>query len=256
MPHIKKQTVITVDKKDGHRFFFKCQNIQDKVDWLKAFEEGKNSKTVDNEIVILNKSSVGATRTRGNSLSPNDKMQLGKNEESKGENYEEDKDNNEFEVVSNAEYADAPSMNSASMVAPSPGPLSKDQVINKDILLEKLAEIFHQTKMLSNDSPVTNELVTIQNSINSVNVKLEKTMEGIQGDTEKKDTIVELETAKNEVTNMLKNVENLINSFEEMRGKVYPIAEKIALIQLEKNPYRIPGEPYKKVKLDRLKVSK
>lgn len=42
------------------------------------------------------------------------------------------------------------------------------------------------------------------------------------------------------------NVQHIIQSFESIREKLYPVAEKIALIELEKDPYRIPGDPYKR----------
>jgi hypothetical protein len=81
-PHPKKQAVITIEKPDGHRFFFKCQNIQDKVDWLKALEAGLDISKSKNEVVI-NQSALGVSRSRGYTVRPDDKKGLDK-EESKG----------------------------------------------------------------------------------------------------------------------------------------------------------------------------
>jgi hypothetical protein len=47
----------------------------------------------------------------------------------------------------------------------------------------------------------------------------------------------------------------LTNIHETQRGKLYPIGEKVALIELEKNPYKIPGCGYKRIEIPNRKKS-
>jgi hypothetical protein len=144
------------------------------------------------------------------------------------------------------------------MAAGSPDPLATDMVINKDQMIEKLAEIFYQTQMLSNDSPLTKDLVGVENSaskiysdLNIMSNKL-KSKEETKGEDE--DISESLDETIQDVSILRSNIEKLVNTFEDIRGKLYPIAEKVALIELEKNPFQIPGDPYRRVKLNKDQV--
>lgn len=57
------------------------------------------------------------------------------------------------------------------------------------------------------------------------------------------------------VSDVRDKMEMLVNDYENIRGKLFPVAEKIALIELAKNPYRIPGDPYIKVQINKTDVS-
>ena len=50
----------------------------------------------------------------------------------------------------------------------SPDWISINGAIDKDEVLESLAKIFYETQMYSNDSPVTKELVEIENSASKI----------------------------------------------------------------------------------------
>lgn len=133
--------------------------------------------------------------------------------------------------------------------------LNQEMVINKDQILENLSSIIYETQILSNDSPITKDLIEIESQASKINNQLEfirVNNESAEVKTEESNKIIQ-EIAV-DVSSMRLKIESLINSFEGIRAKLYPVAEKIALIELEKNPYRIPGDPYRRIQVKK-KVS-
>jgi hypothetical protein len=133
---------------------------------------------------------------------------------------------------------------------------TQQHVFNKDEILEGISTILYKTQILANDSPVTNSLIAIEANTASIYKDLN---EIIITDPENKVTEENQQKILNNVVgnvgDMRLQIEQLIHTFEDIREKLYPIAEKIALIELQKNPYRIPGDPYQKMQLDRKTVS-
>ena len=134
----------------------------------------------------------------------------------------------------------------------SPDILQINAVINKDEVLESLAKIFYETQMLSNDSPITKELVGIENAASKIHQDLKACL--ISLDPRNEDTKIDtrspqeiLTEAMGDVWNLRFCLEKLINTFEGIREKLYPPVEKVALIELEKNHYQIPGAAFKRI---------
>lgn len=253
-PHSKKQTVIVIDAKD-HHFFFKCKNIAEKLEWLQAMEANQfiakhNNEVVINNPVLMKKESV---KDRAYSVLPTAKK-LQADEETKGFAGHESDDASDDGGFSSSASPDIAGTNQENKEKQYEGELNDyppvNGVIHKDEILESLAKIFYDTQMLSNDSPVTKELVGIENNASKIHDDLKGVLELLNGNENtdqlnakaSKDIIME---AIVDVQSLRLCLENLINNFEGIREKMYPVAEKIALIELEKNPFRIPGEPYK-----------
>lgn len=51
----------------------------------------------------------------------------------------------------------------------------------------------------------------------------------------------------NELGALRLNCDDLTNIHESQREMLYPIGEKVAMIELEKSPYKIPGMPYRRI---------
>ena len=256
-PHPKKQTAIVIDKPDGHHFFFKCKDIEDKLDWLRALEAAQFEARNENEVVINKSAHPSAGKARALTVTPNSKK-IKIAEEVKGDQSEEEKtDNDELDVADMD--GDSPN-NGSSKSMTSPGILKENQVISKDDILESMSKIFYETQMLSNNSPVTSELVAIENSASSIQKDLKDVLDLLnQSESEAgeaaKASVGKITAAIQDASNLRLSIEKLVNSFEGIRASLYPVAEKIALIELEKNPYRIPGGPYKRIRIQEIKVA-
>lgn len=114
----------------------------------------------------------------------------------------------------------------------------KEQILSKDDILERMSEVFHQTQMLNNDSPIIKGLGKMGAIISNINENLKdldssSNQENI-GVSDGKRII---ENMNQNMLNLQKKMEILANDYEDIRGKLFPIAEKIALIELIKNPY-------------------
>ena len=137
--------------------------------------------------------------------------------------------------------------------------LQINKAINKDEVLESLAKIFNETQMLSNDSPITKELIAIENSASKINQDIKACLVAL--DPSNKDSQTDSRSSQEILTEVMGDVcnlrfclEKLINNFEGIREKLYPPVEKVALIELEKNHYQISGTPFKRTILPDKKV--
>lgn len=122
-------------------------------------------------------------------------------------------------------------------------------VIKKNEILENLSKIFYETQMISNDSPMTKELMNVENCANNLQEKLHTALSHLMERDSDKVSQDKIREAINELANIRICLENLTNIHEVQREKLYPVGEKIALIELEKNPYQIPGCPYKRIQV-------
>jgi hypothetical protein len=59
--HPKKNLAISIELSNGHHFFLKCENIEDKEQWLKALKVGQEKAKSTSE-VIVNDNMVGAAK--------------------------------------------------------------------------------------------------------------------------------------------------------------------------------------------------
>ena len=132
-------------------------------------------------------------------------------------------------------------------------------VINKDEVLESLAKIFYETQMLSNDSPITKELVAIENAASKIHQDLKACLismetSNVESRIDSRSPQEVLTEAMGDVCNLRFCLEKLINTFEGIREKLYPPVEKVTLIELEKNHYQLPGAEFKRIILPESKV--
>lgn len=191
-------------------------------------------------------------KERAFSVLPLDKNKLNENDESKQQKSDETRSNGIFDQVrASSPEVKAKEINDLRCDTDSPELLNINKAINKDEVLESLAKIFNETQMLANDSPITKELVAIENSASKINQDLKACLMALNPSSE--DSRVDsrssqeiLTEAMGDVCNLRFCLENLINTFEGIREKLYPPVEKVVLIQLEKNHYQISGTPFKR----------
>ena len=178
----------------------------------------------------------------------------------KGSALEEIKDDVEVEIASEI----SPDVNASPSSSVRPSKLSSasnpdmdnymasEQIFDKNEILEDLSTIFYKTQMLNNNSEMIKDFVGANKSISNILKNLEQL--NLDQPEEEPERVKNLATVINNVTDLKGKMEIIINNYETIRGMLYPVAEKIALIELQKNPYRIPGDPYKKVQLNKKSV--
>ena len=92
--------------------------------------------------------------------------------------------------------------------------------------------------MLSNESPITKSLLGMQEATSKIQEELKQALQGSQDlsntDSNKNSNENLLSNTMKDMSSLKQWLEKLINNFEDIRGKLYPVAEKIALIELEK----------------------
>ena len=132
----------------------------------------------------------------------------------------------------------------------------QEQILNKDDILQSMSEIFYQTQMLSNNSPIIKELVSMDTIITQLTKNISDfKVDAKEGNLSESDGKRIIDSMNANVSDVRDKMEMLVNDYENIRGKLFPVAEKIALIELAKNPYRIPGDPYIKVQINKTDVS-
>jgi hypothetical protein len=250
--HPKKNLAISIELSNGHHFFLKSEKIEDKEQWLKALKVGQETAKSTSEVVV-NDNMVGiAKRGRKNTQMPKKPSKMIKEENDDSE----DIDDERFDIVEKGNENGQNLAKSANWVDNTESMFNQQHVFNKDEILEGISTILYKTQILANDSPVTNSLIAIEANTASIYKDLN---EVIITDPENKVTEEYQQKIINNVVgnvgDMRLQIEKLIHTFEDIREQLYPIAEKIALIELQKNPYRIPGDPYQKMQLDHKTVS-
>lgn len=224
--------------------------------WLEALRVGKQIAK-DTTVVVVNDNRIEMAkkeRKKTHFVKKDKKLGLEENKSSDtsdGKNVEKD-----YEVIDKPNTNGHLHTKAMSLVDGSDSMFTQQHVFNKDEILESISTILYKTQILGNDSPVTNSLVAIE----AVASSIYKDLNGLilkDGDSKvsEEDQQKTLNNAVGSIGDMRIQIEKLVHTFEDIREKLYPIAEKIALIELQKNPYRIPGDPYRKVQLERKTVS-
>ena len=246
-----KKSVFVIHKNAGHQYWFKCKSPEEKIEWLDVLKVNQDL-AIKNNVVVIGSGIGSSVREDLSKTSPKNNIYSNSKEELK-----QGKDVNKYlddKRLNNLGASWPPSntkFGSSLIESDSPDNLSLNEVINKDDVLESLAKIFYETQMLSNDSPITKELVGVESAASKIHEDLKAlfnildTDKTIKGEDNAPNSQVKVTEAINDVLNLRNCLEKLINNFESIREKLYPAAEKVALIQLEKDPYQIPGGPYK-----------
>lgn len=255
--HSKKKMVIVIKTSELNQFYFKCKNIGEKVEWLQAMKDGQAIAKHENQVVIGN-NGLKDNMARAHSVRPEDDNKLSKKiEEVKEHPSASPSDISDYDVISPFKKQKS---SKSDMTGEDPlNFLTENGVIRKDEVLETLSTIFYETKMLTNESPITQGLLGLEEYASKIQQKLEEaspTSPDISKTSPKKDNSqVLISDALGEVHKLRQCLQGLVNNFEDIRERLYPVAEKVALIELEKNPYKIPGEKYKRAEIEKPKVS-
>lgn len=126
------------------------------------------------------------------------------------------------------------------------------EVLDKDEILEQLSTIFYQTQVLSNNSKLSKEIASMDANFKRIKDLCATSDKQAEDPSKSSQTVDEI---SKEVSDLRSKWKFVIDSYEKVRESLYPVAEKIALIELQKNPYRIPGDPYKKIQVVTTDVS-
>jgi hypothetical protein len=96
--HPKKNLAISIELSNGHHFFLKCENIEDKELWLKALKVGQEKAKSTSEVIVTDTMVGVAKRGRKYTHMPKKPSKMHK-EENNDSCDSEDLDDDRFDII-------------------------------------------------------------------------------------------------------------------------------------------------------------
>ena len=163
----KKKTVLVIKTNYKDTFYFKYKTVEEKNEWLEAMNEGKRRAQREDTVVIRSSEKIkDYTGGIGKLLEADDRPINRNTEDLKMNNEEHQIELADYEVINSPEEKHQ-LPNSFNVVAPSEE-FPNAGVISKNQILQDLSKVFYETQMLSNDSPMTKTLISIEQSGNKI----------------------------------------------------------------------------------------